>query len=308
MPLSLSPNLRGAMFMAVSMAGFTMNDAITKAVSENMTMAQIMLVRGGFATLLIGAIAWHRGALRVPAGALDLMFVLRVCGEVFATLCFLTALAHLPLANVSAILQALPLGVTMGAALIFSEPVGWRRWLAIGCGFVGVLIIVRPGLEGFSIYSLFALACVFFCVVRDLATKRISDRVPSLFVTTATAAAVSVIGGMLLVPYGGWQPVASVDWLLLLGAAALLVVGYQFIIMAMRLGEISYIAPYRYTALLWAMLLGFLVFGDVPDGAMTLGALVIIASGLYTLYREQVIGRTRPVATSTAPGMAPDGL
>ncbi len=306
--MPLSHNLRGAMFMAVSMAGFTMNDAITKAVSDGMTMAQIMLIRGGFATLLIGAIAWHRGALRLPAGAIDLMVVLRVGGEVFATLFFLTALAHLPLANVSAILQALPLGVTMGAALIFSEPVGWRRWLAIGCGFAGVLIVVRPGLEGFSVYSLSALACVFFCVLRDLATKRISDRVPSLFVTTATAAAVTLVGGVLLVPSGGWQPVASADWMLLAGAAMLLVIGYQFIIMAMRLGDISYVAPYRYTALLWSMLLGFVFFGDVPDTAMTVGALVIIGSGLYALYREQVVGRTRPVASSTTPGMAPDGL
>lgn len=294
--------------MAVSMAGFTMNDAITKSVSESMNMAQIMLIRGGFATLLIGIVAWHRGALRFPAVALDGMVVLRVCSEVFATLCFLTALAHLPLANVSAILQALPLGVTMGAALVFREPVGWRRWLAIGIGFAGVLIVVRPGLDGFSVYSLFALACVFFCVVRDLATKRLPEAVPSLLVTTITAVSVTVVGGALVVPFGGWTPLGGGDALLLLGAAALLVVGYQFIIMAMRLGDISYVAPFRYTALLWAMLLGYLVFSDVPDEAMTLGALVIIGSGLYTLYRERLVGRTRPVATTTTPGMAPDGL
>jgi drug/metabolite transporter (DMT)-like permease len=294
--------------MAISMAGFTMNDAISKFVGESLTMAQIMFIRGGFATMLVGAIAWHRGALRLPAGALDLMIVLRVGGEVLATLCFLTALAHLPLANVSAILQALPLGVTMGAALFFSEPVGWRRWLAIGVGFSGVLIIVRPGLDGFNAYSLYVLGCVFFCVVRDLATKRVNAEIPSLFITTATAAAVTVAGGALIVPYGGWHPVGANDALLLLGAAALVVIGYQFIIMAMRIGDISYIAPFRYTALLWAILLGYLVFGNVPDTAMTIGAFVVIASGLYTLYREQIVGRTRPVTSSTAPGMAPDGL
>jgi drug/metabolite transporter (DMT)-like permease len=294
--------------MAVSMAGFTMNDAISKFVGESLTMAQIMFIRGGFATLLVGAIAWHRGALRLPAGGLDLMIVLRVGGEVLATLCFLTALAHLPLANVSAILQALPLGVTMGAALFFSEPVGWRRWLAIAAGFSGVLIIVRPGLDGFNVYSLYVLGCVFFCVVRDLATRRVNAEIPSLFITTATAAAVTVAGGALIVPYGGWHPVGANDAMLLLAAAVLVVIGYQFIIMAMRIGDISYIAPFRYTALLWAILLGYLVFGNVPDTAMTIGALVVIASGLYTLYREQVVGRTRPVTSSTAPGMAPDGL
>ncbi|MFN3546365.1 MAG: DMT family transporter [Mesorhizobium sp.] len=304
----LSPNLRGAVFMAISMAGFTMNDAIAKSVSESLTMAQIMVIRGAFATMLVGGIAWHRGALRLPPGAIDLMIVLRVGGEVFATLCFLTALAHLPLANVSAILQALPLGVTMGAALFFSEPVGWRRWLAIGIGFSGVLIIVRPGLEGFNAYSLYALGCVFFCVVRDLATKRVNAQIPSLFITTATAAAVTVVGGALIVPYGGWHPVGTNDAMLLLLAAVLVVIGYQFIIMSMRIGDISYIAPFRYTALLWAILLGYLVFGNVPDIAMTVGSIVVIASGLYTLYREQVVGRTRPVTTSTSPGMAPDGL
>ena len=306
--MALSHNFRGALFMAISMAGFTMNDAIAKTVSESLTMAQIMLIRGGFATVFVGLIAWHRGALRLPAGALDLMIVLRVGGEVFATLCFLTALAHLPIANVSAILQALPLGVTMGAALFFSEPVGWRRWLAIGIGFSGVLIIVRPGLEGFNVYSLYALGCVFFCVIRDLATKRVNAEIPSLFITTATAAAVTVVGGALVVPYGGWNPVSANDALLLLAAAILVIIGYQFIIMAMRIGDISYIAPFRYTALLWAILLGYLVFGNVPDLAMTIGSLVVITSGLYTLYREQIVGRTRPVTTSTSPGMAPDGL
>ena len=306
--MAISHNLRGALFMAVSMAGFTMNDAITKAVGDSLTMAQIMFIRGGFATLLVGAIAWHRGALRLPRGSFDLMVALRVAGEVFATLFFLTALAHLPLANVSAILQALPLGVTMGAALFFSEPVGWRRWLAIGVGFTGVMIIVRPGFEGFNVYSLYVLGCVFFCVVRDLATRRVNAEIPSLFITTATAAAVTVMGGILVVPSGGWQPLGTNDAMLLLLAAALVVIGYQFIIMAMRIGDISYVAPFRYTALLWAILLGYLVFGNVPDMAMTIGAMVVIASGLYTLYREQIVGRTRPVTTSTSPGMAPDGL
>lgn len=306
--MALSPNLRGALFMAVSMAGFTMNDVLTKVVSDSMNMAQIMLIRGVFATVLIGVLAWHRGAFRVPRHMLDRWMVLRAVGEVVATLCFLTALAHLPIANVSAILQALPLGVTMGAALLFSEPVGWRRWLAIGVGFAGVLVIVRPGLEGFSVYSLFALGCVLACVVRDLATKRIDAEVPSLFVSTVTACAVSVTGAALVVPYGGWTPVELADAGLLFGAAVLLLFGYQFIILSMRTGDISYIAPFRYTGLLWAILLGYLVFGDVPDAAMSIGATIIIGSGLYALYREQIVGRTRPAAASTSPAMAPDGL
>ncbi len=127
------------------MAAFTMNDAITKVASASMNMGQVMLVRGLFAMLLVGLLAWHQGALRAPRAVLQPMLILRVLAEVGATVCFLLALAHLPIANVSAVLQALPLAVTMGAALAFSEPVGWRRWLAISIGFLGVVVVVRPG-------------------------------------------------------------------------------------------------------------------------------------------------------------------
>lgn len=144
--------------MVVAMAGFCLNDAITKYSSQSMNMAQVMLIRGAFASLFVGLLAWQRGALARPGSMLQPLVALRVVSEAGATVSFLVALAHLPIANVSAVLQALPLAVTMGAALVFGEAVGWRRWLAIAIGFAGVLIIVRPGFEGFSIYSLAALA------------------------------------------------------------------------------------------------------------------------------------------------------
>ncbi|RUZ71615.1 EamA family transporter, partial [Mesorhizobium sp. M7A.F.Ca.US.003.02.2.1] len=158
--MPLSPNLHGALFMMVAMAGFTLNDAITKYSSQSMNMAQVMLIRGAFASLFVGLLAWQRGALARPGSMLQPLVALRVISEAGATVSFLVALAHLPIANVSAVLQALPLAVTMGAALVFGETVGWRRWLAIAIGFAGVLIIVRPGFEGFSVYSLSALASV----------------------------------------------------------------------------------------------------------------------------------------------------
>jgi drug/metabolite transporter (DMT)-like permease len=300
--------MRGALFMAVSMAGFTVNDVITKGASETMNMGQVMFVRGVFATVLIGMLAWHRGALTLPRQTLHPLVVLRVCGEAGATVSFLIALSHLPLANVSAILQALPLAVTMGAAFVFSEQVGWRRWLAIGLGFAGVLIVVRPGFAGFDGYSLFALLCVAFCAVRDLATKRVPEHIPTMLVSTATAAVVAVVGLVLIVPMGGWSPLEAGETALLGCAAVLLVIGYQFIILSMRTGDISFIAPFRYTALIWALLLGYLVFGDVPDGPMIVGASVVVGSGLYALYRERVVGRGKPAAESTGPAMAPDGM
>lgn len=290
------------------MAGFTANDTMTKFVSASMNMAEVMLIRGLFATVLVALLAWWQGALANPRDALHPMVALRAGAEALATVSFLFALAHLQLAEISAVLQALPLAVTMGAALVFGEEVRWRRWLAIAVGFTGVLIIVRPAAEGFNAYALLALASVACCTVRDLATKRLPEHIPSLLVSTVTAAIVTVSGALLVVPAGGWQPVSVESLALLAGAAVLLLVGYQFIIMSMRTAEISFIAPFRYTALLWSITLGFLVFGDVPDGPMLLGAAIVVGSGLYTLYRERVAGRARPAAASTGPAMAPDGL
>jgi drug/metabolite transporter (DMT)-like permease len=294
--------------MVVAMAGFCLNDAITKYSSQSMNMAQVMLIRGAFASLFVGLLAWQRGALARPGSMLQPLVALRVFGEAGATVSFLVALAHLPIANVSAVLQALPLAVTMGAALVFGETVGWRRWLAIAIGFAGVLIIVRPGFEGFSIYSLSALASVACCAVRDLATKRIPKAIPTLLVSTATALAMTIVGAALLSPMGGWTPMTGNGTALLALAAVLVLIGYQFIIMAMRAGDISFIAPFRYTALIWSILLGLFIFADIPDLPMIVGATIIIGSGLYALYRERIVGRRKIVAESTGPTMVPDGI
>jgi drug/metabolite transporter (DMT)-like permease len=303
--LALSPNIRGSLFMTVGMAAFTMNDAITKAVSSELNFGEIILVRGLFAIVLIAALVFHQRAVR-PLHTLMLKpVVLRVAAEVGGTLTFLTAIVHLPLANTSAIFQALPLAVTLGAAIFFGEPVGWRRWLAVMAGFTGVLIIVRPGFEGFNLFSLFALVSVGFFAVRDLATRQIPAQVPSLLVTLATAAAVMIAGAVILFPLGGWVAPSGRALGLLALAAVLVLTGYQCIITALRSGDISAIAPFRYSALLWAMVLGYLVFGDVPDAMMATGATIIVLSGLYAFYRERIRGR---IVAASASGVPPDGL
>lgn len=296
------------MFMVVAMAAFTFNDTLTKLASQTINAGQVMLVRGLFATTLISLLAWQQGALKGAGQFWHPMVFLRLVGEVGGTICFLAALPHLPLANISAVLQALPLAVTMGAALFLGEGVGWRRWLAIVAGFGGVLVIVRPGFEGFNAFSLLALLSVAFCAVRDLATRKIPDHVPSLFVSAVTTIVITATGALTIVPFGGWVPM-SFELVLSLGAAAVLVlIGYQFVIMAMREGEISFIAPFRYTALIWAITLSVIVFRDIPDLAMMAGAAVIVASGLYSLYRERIVGKARPAAESTSASMAPDGI
>jgi len=291
--------------MAAAMANFTIVDAITKAVSIEMNIGEIMLVRGVFAMALIAALAWHRDALRPLPTLMMKPIALRVVGEIGATVSFMAAIVHLPLANAAAIVQALPLAITFGAALIFGEPVGWRRWLAITAGFVGVLIVVRPGAEGFSQFSLLALTAVVFSAVRDLATKQVPAEIPSLFITLVTTVTVAITGAVILVPLGGWTPPSGRALGLLAFAAVLLLIGYQCIIMALRSGDISAVAPFRYSALLWAMLFGYLVFGDRPDAMMVTGATIIVLSGLYAFYRERK--RHRPVAAD-ASGLPPEGL
>ncbi|KQZ98470.1 hypothetical protein ASD64_15995 [Mesorhizobium sp. Root157] len=306
--MPLSPNLRGAVFMVVSMIAFTSNDAITKFSSESMNMAQVMVVRGLFATLFVCILAWRNGAFANPRLTMQPIVAVRAACEAAATVSFLIALAHLPIANVSAVLQALPLTITMGAAMFLGEGVGWRRWLAIMAGFVGVLIIVRPGFEGFSAYSLMALLCVGFCTIRDLITSKLPSNIPTLLVSFVTSIAVTLTGIALVSPMGGWTPMTTSSTLYLMLAAILLLFGYHFIIMATRTGEMSFIAPFRYTSLLWSIVLGIVIFSEIPDLPMIAGAIFIVASGLYTLYRERVVGKHRTAAESTGPSMAPDGI
>ena len=294
--------------MVIATACFALNDAITKFVSSEINFGQVMLVRSTFAMVLIWGLALRSGAMQPLRTVLLPPTGLRVVCEVGGAITFLAAITHLPLANTYSIFQALPLAVTLGAVVAFSEHVGWRRWLAIAAGFVGVLIIVRPGLAGFNHYSLLVLASVILCAVRDLATKRIPKAIPTLLVSTATAFAMTIVGALLLSPMGGWTPMTGKSTALLALAAVLVLIGYQSIIMAMRVGDISFIAPFRYTALISSILLGLFIFADVPDLPMVIGATIIIGSGLYALYRERIVGRRKIVAESTGPTMVPDGI
>jgi drug/metabolite transporter (DMT)-like permease len=286
--------------MAASMAGFTINDALTKSVTDELTVAQIMFVRGAMTTILVYTVARRLGALDHVRNILQPLILCRIAFETIAAVAFLSALGQVPLANASAILQSLPLAVTLGAALVYREPVGWRRWTAIGLGFLGVMVIIKPGPEGFTLASLYVVLSVITAAGRDLVTRRIDPNVSSLNVTLFTASSISLAGLFLVPAFGGWQPVSWNAFATIALASALLFIGYQAIIMAMRIGEISFIAPFRYTSLLWAVALGMLFFGEMPDLAMGIGAAIVIGSGLYTFYREQK--RKAALAATSEPG------
>jgi len=295
----ISDNTRGALLMMGSMAAFVMNDALMKLVSAELPLFQALLLRGIITTALFLVIAWRLGALRPQLDPRDCKLVaLRVLAEAASAYFFLSALFSMPLANVTAILQALPLTITLAGALFLREPVGWRRLLAILVGFVGVLLIVRPDADGFDHHAIMALLAVACVTLRDLVTRRMSRAVPSMTVALTTAAGVTAFAAVGSLGDDWVTPSTSVT-LALAGAGVLIIGGYLLSVMAMRVGELSLVTPYRYTGLVWALVLGFLVFGDWPDAITMSGAGLIVATGLFTLYRErQRIARQRRAAKS----------
>lgn len=282
----MQDNTRGALLMMGSMAGFTFNDTFVKLTAGEVPLFQLIFLRGVIASLFLFFLARHLGALRLGLSRRDwALVVVRSLTEVGATVFFLSALFRMPLANVTAILQILPLSVALGAALVLREPVGWRRWSAIAVGFGGMLLIVRPGPDGFSDATLFALVAVVCSTLRDLATRAMSVQVPSLMVSFMGAVSVMGFAGLASLP-GGWQPIAPLNALFIVVAAGFILAAYLCSVMVMRVGEVSFTAPFRYTGLIWALILGFLVWGDWPEPLTLLGAFIVVAMGVFTLWRE----------------------
>lgn len=290
-----SDNIRGALIMMGAMCAYTFNDAFMKALADDIPLFQAILFRGMAAVVFLTILCRMLGQLRFDLTAHDWKYVLiRTAGEVGGTYFFLTALFNMPIANVSAILQALPLAVSLAAALFLAEPLGWRRLTAIVAGFAGVLLIIQPGGADFSSYSLYALCAVACVTLRDIAVRRMSRTVPSVFVALIAAVGVTLMGavGSLFID---WQPFSTKSAFQLSAATGFLIFGYIASVNAMRFGEISFVAPFRYTSLLVALLLGVLVFDEWPNVLALTGALVVVMTGLFTLYRETRLKRPPPV-------------
>lgn len=303
-----SDNFRASIYMLLAMGTFTLGDSITKYLLAGMNSGQYILLRGIFATMLISFLAWRQGALRkIP---LERMTVLRVAGEALATLSYIYSLGNLSQAFCSAVFQATPLAVTLAAALFLKEKVGWQRWSCILLGFIGVLIIIRPGTDGAAGIAAITilLASVGFASLRDIATRRVPSGIPTLYLSTLTAAGITIIGGGLVFPLGGWQPVSMVSIFVIACAAILILVGYHFIILAMRVGEISFVSPFRYSSLLWAIGLSMAVFGEAPDIYTIIGSVLVVGSGIYMVYREHRLNkrdRNKSTLASIPTGIGP---
>jgi drug/metabolite transporter (DMT)-like permease len=287
--MRLNNNIIGAAFMTGCMFSYVINDAFMKLLFSEIALFQAVFLRSIITVPPILIMVWiTKVAIRNLSKQDKRLILVRVGAEIFITITFLTALKHMPLANVTAILQALPLAITMAAALFLAEPVGWRRWSAILVGFVGVLIVVRPGLEGFNIYSLSALMAIIFITVREISTRKLTSEVPTITVVLSTAVGSTLFAGIMMIG-SEWDTVSAVSWLLILGAAVAILIATLLSVMAMRIGEIGFVSPFRYTSMLGAIGLGILMFGDWPDQPTLVGTLIIVSTGIYTFHREQKI-------------------
>jgi len=287
-PLSSSAaaNRRGILAMALGMASFVTNDSLVKYVSQTLPAAQLIFLRGLFATALLLAVAHALGATGRMQSLLQRPVLVRAGLDAFATMTYLSSLFHLPIGNATAINMATPLFITLFAVLAFGERVGMARWLAIATGFCGVLLVVQPSGAAFNAWSLLCLGGTLLHAARDLMTRVIDRSTPSILVTLSTAVAVTLLSGAwtLLQPWQhpGWEQLA-----LLAAASVFLSGGYYLLIIAMREGEMSVIAPFRYTGLLYALVLGWLVWGDVPNLPAWCGIALLLGAGLFILHDQR---------------------
>lgn len=278
-------NLRGAAFMTLSMAGFAVEDVFLKASARVMPMGQAVLIVGLVGMAVFALMARRRGELAFHPALRSRGLAIRSGFEVGGRLFYALAIALTPLSTTSAILQATPLVVVGGAAVFFGERVGWRRWLAVAIGFVGVLIILRPGFDGFSALSLLAVLGMLGFAGRDLATRAAPKVMSNRQLGVAGFAMLSLAGAIILGWTGGavWPDARGLG--LLAGTALFAVLGYHALTSAMRTGEIGFVTPFRYVRLVFAMILAMALFHERPDLWTWIGAALIVGSGLYTLIR-----------------------
>ena len=274
--------------MSASVVVFIFNDALIKLAAQTMPPLQAIGLRGIFATLwcvlaLLAAGAWrHAGALAQPAVAV------RGLLEAVAAVSYLVALAYIPFAIATAVNLSTPLFLALLAVLILKEKVGWRRWTAIAAGFVGVLLVIQPQPGDINGWTWLVVFSSFAGAARDILGRYVPAAVPSLVASLSSAVTVGVIG-CLWTTFNGWQPVSAKGIACVIGSSLLLATGYQLLMLAIRSGaEISVLGSIRYSSVLWALAIGYALWGDVPNALAIAGIAVVVGAGLYILHRERV--------------------
>jgi drug/metabolite transporter (DMT)-like permease len=280
-------NATGILSMVAAMAAFVVNDTCVKLIGTSLPLGELIALRNFIATLYILTYATLVGGLTLPVKPQAALLSWRMAAEFFSTLLFLSGLVALPIADATAIAQFTPLAITAAAAIFLKEHIGWRRWLAAIFGFAGVLFIIRPGTTAFSPAALLILAAVAFIVLRDLATRAISTDVPTLTLT-AMSASISIFAGVVLLPFETWIVPSGQQFGLLLSAAMFLTIAYALMVAAMRNGDVGIVSPFRYAVIVFAILSGWLVWGDFPDRVQLLGTAMLTAAGVYMFRRQRL--------------------
>ena len=292
-------NVHGILILMAAMLGFTLEDMFIKSLSVTIPVGQILMALGLGSGAVFAVLAILRGDNLFAPAAWSPRMLLRTACEAGGAVLFATALSRVDLSTVAAVFQTLPLVITLGAALFLGEQVGWRRLTAILVGFTGVLLIIRPGTDAFDPNALLVLGAVLAVAVRDLITRTIDASVSS-FVVSFQSFASLVVAGPLLMLFAAtdYAAVTTTNLSMMAGAVAFGAAGYWGVVTALRLGEASVVAPFRYSRLLFSILVGMIAFGERPDLPTMLGATLIIGSGLFTFMREHRLAKT------TAPAQA----
>ncbi len=286
--------------MLAAMTLFCCNDALMKLAREAFPTGQAVTLRTGFAMLAALGLVAILGDWRKLARGLNPLVLARGVIEATVALAFIWALGLMPLANITAIAMASPLLIVVLAVLLRIERVGWRRTAALTVGFLGVLIVMRPSAAGFSAAALVALGSAALVAVRDLMTRKIGDDIPSTVVSLTT----TVIVGLGAFGFGtleSWQPAWRIETLYLALAALLVTSGSFFVISAFRNTDVGVVSGYRYSVVVVAVVIGWLVWGETPDAIALAGIALIVGSGLYTLHRQRVRPDSRLKPESTKP-------
>ncbi len=282
-----SENLTGILMMLAAMAFFAVEDLFLKWAASDLPIGQIVLISGALGAPVFVVMAWAKGQGVFMKDALHPAVLTRNCGEMIGTASFMAALALVPLGTVAAVLQAMPLAVTLGAALFFGERVGWRRWTAIGVGFAGVLMVIQPGTAAFRPEALLVLVTVFGMSLRDLASRAIPARITTPQVSAWGLMSIAVLGAGMIALSGEARMVTGTEALILTGAVLFGTAGYWAVTTATRTGEVAVVAPFRYSRLVFSMGLGVVFLAERPNGLTLAGAALIVASGLYAFARER---------------------
>jgi S-adenosylmethionine uptake transporter len=294
MPVADRPasDRRGGMLMSLSMFCFILNDTVTKLLSTKVGIGEFVFLRGLFATAMILGLVALTGHFRRLHLALDRVVVVRALFDLLATGLFIAALFHMPLPNVTAVMQAVPITATLMTMIAFKERVEAWQLGAIVVGLLGVLLIIKPGTSGFNPAVVLAAAAMVAVAIRDLVTRRIGPQIPSAVVTLTTAFLV-MLGGALWSAVEGLAPMAPQTAATLALAAAFLIAGQLLMVEAVRVAGIAATTPFRYTNVVWALVLGWAIFGFIPDSLAFIGIVLIAGSGLYTILEPTLKQRQR---------------